>query len=241
MVARYADARRSFLNPRANGNWNTQINWDRRFEDWNCLHPSCTVDGIDFKISQVRGRRRVAPTGRGGPTGVGAFFSHKIKHDALRYYICVHVHKALIVAAGGGYPAGAYNDRDVFVMDFSPILLLNESLLADGGYQAQSGQCMVPLRRNAVALRLIRPDVLDAYSEAYRFAKGRHEHLNAEVCEWSVMKQSFRHHPALHFVCFMAVIQLTQLRMALCPSILPPPQQLPVIDDNGGFAVLYFE
>lgn len=111
-------------------------------------------------------------------------------------------------------------------------MLPTERGVADGGYQ-DTRYFMMPLRVNALIRSQIDPVVLAAYHEAAQHVRGRQEHINAELKEWSVLTKMFRHNPAFHSVCFQAVAQLTQLRLELQPSILTPPQFIPVLNGAG--------
>jgi hypothetical protein len=99
------------------------------------MAPSFSVDGLDIPVQNVGDARRVTlPSGRGGPNGEGAFISHKTKHAALRYFVCLHVRDPIIVAAGGGYPAGHFVDITIARRDIVPAMLPEERGIADGGY-----------------------------------------------------------------------------------------------------------
>ncbi len=206
-----------------------QVRWERRFENWPHLAPSFSVDGLDIPVQNVSDARRVTlPTGRGGPNGEGAFISHKTRHAALRYFVCLHVRDPIIVAAGGGYPAGHFVDITIARRDIVPAMLPQERGIADGGYYDFS-HFMPPLRANALVRNQVHPVILAAYHQALQAVRARQEHINAEITEWGIMSQRFRGNLHFHPTCFQAVVQLTQLRLELSPSILSAPQYAPVL------------
>jgi hypothetical protein len=66
-------------------------------------------------------------------------------------------------------------------------------------------------------------------------------HVNAELKEFAVLRERFRHNPLLHPICFRAVAMLTQLRFELNPSIIPAPQFAPVVvEDDDHLQILKF-
>lgn len=167
-----------------------------------------------------------------------SFWSHKFKHDGLRYVICLHMFKPIIVHASGGYPAGTYNDLTVARLRVVPAMLPNERGNADGGYQEGFRHFLTPIQQhNAWVRDYVRGDVVDEYNAAHKAVQGRHEHINAELKEFGVMAQQFRHHPAYHLRCFDAVVQLLQLRLELNPTILNVPKKIAVLD-QGEFRIL---
>ncbi len=172
--------------------------------------------------------RELGTTGRGGPNGEGAFISHKTRHAALRYFVCLHVRDPIIVAAGGGYPAGHFVDITIARRDIVPAMLPQERGIADGGYYDFS-HFMPPLRANALVRNQVHPVILAAYHQALQAVRARQEHINAEITEWGIMSQRFRGNLHFHPTCFQAVVQLTQLRLELSPSILSAPQYAPVL------------
>jgi hypothetical protein len=71
--------------------------------------------------------------------------------------------------------------------------------------------------------------------------RGRHEHVNAELKEWAVLVDVFRHHPEFHVQCFRAVAELTQLRLEVQPSIIAPPQYSPLfVEEDNRLRILRF-
>lgn len=209
-----------------------QIQWERRFENWPFLCPSFSVDGVDCLVQNVGDARRlVRPTGNGGPNGSGAFISHKTNHAALRYFVCMNVREPIIVAAGGGYPAGAFVDLTIARRDIVPAMSPAERALADGGYY-DFRTFMPPLRVNARARQLVDQLTLDAYHEAMQAVRARQEHINADIKEWAILAEVYRGDIHFHPVIFLAVVQLTQLRLTLRPSMISAPKYAPVAVDN---------
>lgn len=215
------------------------MRWERRFEDWPFEQPSYSIDGIDCPIWTVDARRRERPDGRGGPNGSGSFVSHKFRHDALRYLVCLHMCLPIIVAAGGGYPAGHYVDLRIAQNDIVPLMGANERGNADGGYQDGFTHFMTPFRVNARARRQIDDLTMAAYHEAHQHVRARQEHINAELKEWKVLRETFRHDPQFHPTVFHAIVQLTQLRLETQPSILVAPLYAAVIH-QGNVGILQF-
>lgn len=218
-----------------------QVRWDRRHDDWPFKMPTFSLDGTDCHIQMPQARRAVQPVGRGGDHGYGAFFSHKTNKPALRYFLCLHICKPIIVAAGGGYPAGSTHDLVVARRDVVPYMVPDERGLADHGYH-DNAHFLTPLKSNAAARRVLDPTLLNAYHEASSHVRGRHEHVNAELKEWSVLSETFRHHPEFHPECFQAVVQLTQLRLDLRSATIPPPQFAPVfVEQDDRLRILRFD
>jgi len=212
-----------------------QIKWERRYEDWPYSVPSFSLDGTDCHLNKVNQRRQSHMN--------VSFFSFKHQHDALRYWVCLHVHKPIIVAAGGGWPAGRYVDVEIARRDVVPMMSPDERGLADGGYQETDvPHFMTPIDNRMRSLRQRLPlSDIEAYNLAHKAVRSRHEHINAELKEWEVLNALFRHHPQMHATCFLAVAQLTQLRLMVRPSILAPPRLIPVVDDSGKLVVLELE
>lgn len=204
------------------------------------MMPSFSIDGTDCRIQLPTARLEVRPVGLGGDHGGGAFISHKFNMAALRYYICMHICKPIIVLAGGGYPAGSRHDLNVARCEVAPRMRADERGIADHGYHLDS--CfLTPLKSNSRLRRVLPPDFVDAFHESMSHVRGRHEHVNAELKEWAVLADVFRHHPEFHPECFRAVAELTQLRFHVHPSIIPPPQYSPLfIEDDNRLRILRF-
>jgi hypothetical protein len=214
--------------------------WHRRFEDWPITMPSFSIDGTDCTIELPDARLAVRPNGQGGVHGGGAFISHKHSVGALRYWVCMHICKPIIIGVGGGYPAGAFHDIVVARRDVVPLMQGNERGIADHGYH-DDRYFMTPLKTNSLARKRLDPTLVAAYEQAMKFVSGRHEHVNAELKEFAVLRERFRHNPLLHPVCFRAVAMLTQLRFELNPSIIPAPQFAPVfVEDDDHLHILKF-
>jgi hypothetical protein len=170
--------------------------------------------------------------------GSGAFISHKHSVGALRYWVCMHICKPIIIG-GGGYPAGAFHDIVVARRDVVPLMQGNERGIADHGYHDDRYHDAV--EDKSLARKRLDPTLVAAYEQAMKFVSGRHEHVNAELKEFAVLRERFRHDPVLHPVCFRAVAMLTQLRFELNPSIIPAPQFAPVfVEDDGHLHILKF-
>jgi hypothetical protein len=195
--------------------------------------PSFSIDGTDCPIQLPDARLAVRPNGQGGLNGGGAFISHKHNEASLRYWVCMHICKPIIIGVGGGYPAGAMHDIVVARRDVVPFMHANERGLADHGYH-DDRHFMTPFKTNSVMRRRVNPLIIAAYEQSMKFVSGRHEHVNAELKEFNVLRERFRHDPLFHPVCFRAVAVLTQLRFDVNPSIIPAPQFAPVLvaDDN---------
>jgi hypothetical protein len=200
--------------------------WHRRFEDWPITMPSFSIDGTDCTIQLPDARLAVRPNGQGGVHGGGAFISHKHSVAALRYWVCMHICKPIIIGVGGGYPAGAFHDIVVARRDVVPLMQGNERGIADHGYHDDRYHDAV--EDKSLARKRLDPTLVAAYEQAMKFVSGRHEHVNAELKEFAVLRERFRHDPVLHPVCFRAVAMLTQLRFELNPSIIPASPFAPV-------------
>lgn len=116
----------------------------------------------------------------------------------------------------------------------------DERGIADHGYHDDS-LFLTPLKSNSRLRRVLPPAFLEAFHESMSHVRGRQEHVNAELKEWAVIGGVFRHHPTFHPECFRAVCELTQLRLELQPSIIPPPQYSPLfIDADDRLRILKF-
>ena len=145
-----------------------------------------TVDGTDFKINE--------------PTPFDSkWYSHKIKHAAVRYEVVVSIQKGWIVAWNGPYPAGKWSDlkiaRHSLVHELDP----GEKVLADKGYRDSSGIFVTPTGGHTNLDRM-KAD-----------ARARHETINVRVKCWKILEQRYRHNVSSHGMVFGAVVNIVQL------------------------------
>ncbi len=184
-----------------------QIHLDDRFENWNVLEPSCTLDGVDCPIAEPR--RPIDP----------AFYSHKFKRAGLRYEVAVQINGTKIIWINGGVPCGRFPDLTLARLNFTTMLLPNERVAADKGYK--DDLFMLPISR---PMNRGEKD----FNTWHRKILARHETVNVRLKQFRVLKQVFTHGSTteerirLHIKCFTAVANLTQLMLRVKP--LMPPQ-----------------
>jgi hypothetical protein len=130
--------------------------------------------------------------------------------------------KPIIIGVGGGYPAGAFHDIVVARRDVVPLMQGNERGIADHGYHDDRYHDAV--EDKSLARKRLDPTLVAAYEQAMKFVSGRHEHVNAELKEFAVLRERFRHDPVLHPVCFRAIASFgssSTRPSSLLPSLHP--------------------
>jgi hypothetical protein len=168
----------------------TKIQWKNRFNSDNGSICLVTIDGTDCPIYEP------APFDR-------CWYSHKFKGPAVRYELGVCIQTGWIVWKNGPYPAGTWSDLKIARDKVLSKLLLNEKILADGGYRDHGAFCETPTGLN-------NPDQVMKQK-----ARARHETCNRRMKQFTVLSKTFRNKRDLHIYCFHAVANIVQLDIAL--------------------------
>lgn len=100
----------------------------------------------------------------------------------------------------GPFAPGPNTDIVIFRYKLKQLLLPNEKVVADKGYDGDP-KCMTP-HQFVLSKR---------HKKMMSIARSRHEVVNRRLKYWGCLKQQFRHHRDKHNVCFRAVIVLTQM------------------------------
>ena len=148
-----------------------------------------SVDGTDFKICNQ------TPFSR-------KWYSHKFNGAGLRYEVALNIQTGHIVWTNGPFPPGQCSDLGIFLQDLRGKLAPGERVEADLGYIGW-------------------PDYIDGPnantggSKVQHFRKkmvrARHEHCNARLKLFNILKSPFRHCVEKHGIVFRCVAMITQI------------------------------
>lgn len=176
-----------------------QIQWERRFENWEETVPSCSVDGVDFWVPESH------PFSRGD-------YSHKLNHAGLRYHVALALGTSFIVHVAGGVPAGSWPDLRLARECLVPLLRPGEMVAADRGYRDGALYFLTPVNR-PISLWQRR------LNRSIRLIQARHEHVNKRLDDFSVLGEMFRHSRRQHRLAFAACAMLTQVNLIEEPLV----------------------
>ena len=147
-----------------------------------------SLDGVHFRIFEPRPFR-------------SGWFSHKFNKAGLTYEIGLNIRTGDICWTYGGFCSGI-SDITMARLGLHDALPPNEKVIADKGYLGQPDRFITPpLDRNnpmSVHLKLI---------------TARHEVINMRMKHWNVMNRVWRHGWRSHNVVFLAVANLSQIRL----------------------------
>lgn len=133
-----------------------------------------------------------------------AWFSYKYRAAGIRYEIALCILTSDIVWIHGGFPAGDWNDLEIFRHALIHELDPNERVETDKGYRG-----VFPATAKVPGLSIS----TQQQEEMRERVRGRHETINERMKNFKVMGERFRHDIRLHTNCFKAVAVLTQLAM----------------------------
>lgn len=146
-----------------------------------------SVDGTDFRIEE--------------PTPFSPkWFSHKFRGSGVRYELGVALGTTQIVWVNGPFPAGSYSDQRIFRTTLLQLLLENEKVLADRGYNGP-----------AVVHDCLENDPNGDKAAAYR---ATHERVNGKIKTFGCLNIRFRHPIEKHNLCMYAVVNVVQIELA---------------------------
>lgn len=146
------------------------------------------MDGTDFRIFE--------------PTPFNCkWFSHKFHGPGVRYEVAVALHSGHIVWINGPFPCGRWPDLRIARESLIYQVNRNERMIADGGYKDNNQYFTTPNGIN------------DAASRWYAVARARHETVNRRFKQFNVLCHVFRHSLRKHYICFSAVVNITQLSL----------------------------
>ena len=89
----------------------SQVNMSERWDEWDVLDPSVSIDGVDCYRCEHQPLNR-------------AYYSHKLNHAGLRYLIALSMGsgRKKIVWWGGGVPCRVKSRPDASSRDICPIV-----------------------------------------------------------------------------------------------------------------------
>ncbi len=130
------------------------------------------------------------------------YYSYKIKHSAVCYKVAVCIQSGEIVWFSGPHKPGLFNGVTIFRQRLRQMLLPNEKVEADDGYQGEyPAKALCP---NGFGVSLY------GNRRQATLAQARHENMNERFKNWAIMT-NYRHKVELHGTAFGAVAVLTQL------------------------------
>ncbi len=128
------------------------------------------------------------------------WWSHKLKHSALRYEIGVSLCSGEIVSVYGPFAAGENNDQSIYNTKLVNYVPNGEKVLADRGY---GGETIVH-----GGLLGDRDGSISGKLRAY------HETVNGRIKSFLCMQHRWRHSIHKHELCFFAVANIVQIMIA---------------------------
>ena len=164
-----------------------QIVFENRHRNSNGKTCLITVDGIDFRINEPK------PFSK-------KWYSHKFHGPGLRYEIGVCIQTGDIVWVNGPFKPGVKNDLNFFRSGLRGMLNPGEKVEADSGYRGE----LATIRHPGVFVS--RSD-----KRAKGRARARHETVNGRLCNFKVLKATYRHSLKKHKTFFLSVAVITQL------------------------------
>ena len=145
-----------------------------------------TCDGTDFQVYE-HGRK---------------CFSHKNKKSGLRYEVCLNIRTGDIMWFNGPYPAGYYNDMNIFRDSLVSFLGPGERVEADDGYLGDAPHHI------KCPMSCTNPESM---KDMQGRARSRQETVNRRFKDWGILKQVFRHELTKHADVMYSVAVITQI------------------------------
>ena len=165
--------------------------WQFRHYDSNGSESLVSVDGVDFKIRE--------PQYTVGTPGYRIWYSHKFNGPGLRYELGICIQTGDIVWIAGPFPAGDYNDVEIFQLGMMNYLDEGETVEADSGYTGDLPVCT--------------PDDFGGNIKWRRMkgrARARHETINGAIKHYAIMGGVYRHSLHKHYSLMKVVCALVQ-------------------------------
>ena len=126
------------------------------------------------------------------------WFSHKFNGPALRYEMGVNIQTGHICWLNGPYPAGEYNDLEIFQLNLKGLLASNERVETDAIYQDDS--CRIP---NDFEGHL-------PWAVQKAQARARHETINGSFKSFSILSEPFRNSKHHHYLVVQSIAAILQ-------------------------------
>lgn len=176
-----------------------ELDFESRFSRWNYLDPSCLVDSKFVRI----GTPYLNPW---------HYYSiHKASHGIL-YQVVVSLGKPYRILSFDGPFKGAAADVSIYRCTIKPKLRVDEKVMADKGYLADS-TCITPPKGTFASL--------DAKGKAEFLNVTKIRQLNERVIgrlnQWGCFSKKWNQSIKLHSVCALTCAKLTQLELYLYP------------------------
>ncbi len=169
----------------------TQIVWNERLDCGHAMKDKVhvvriSVDGTDFLIQE--------------PIPFDSmWFSHKLKHAALRYEVGISVSSGCIVWIFGPFSTGKWNDQPIFNKRMALELNENEKVLADHGYGGS---------------KIIHDGLFDdPQNDQAKKYRAYHESVNGRLKAFSCLQHRWRYMLDRHHLCVFAVANLVQAEL----------------------------
>ncbi len=128
-----------------------------------------------------------------------SWYCHKFNGPGVRYEVGISIENPKIVWANGPWPCGSHSDLRIIREGLKLKLLLDEFVVADGGYTDE--RCIQPPGSNHKDHHLL------------SLIRAMHENSNKRLKQFGVLKQKFRHDLTLNHYCFFAVLNITHLTL----------------------------
>lgn len=158
--------------------------WQRRLHPFRYRNLYCSIDGIDFQITEPQ------------PFD-SKWFRHKFKSAGLRYETVVSTKHGFLVWCCGPYPCGSSPDVKIFNDRLKHKLQENEKLIADDGYKGNYFINKSNLSSDGAVF--------------HKLIRARHETVHKRIRHFGIMKQVYRHQRADHSMYFYAVANVVSL------------------------------
>ncbi|KAJ3061833.1 hypothetical protein HDU98_002268 [Podochytrium sp. JEL0797] len=168
------------------------IYFEDRTIDWDCIAPSCYVDGVDIIVREERPMNR-------------ALFSHKSNHAGHRFQVATAIGCSKIVHVSSGVPCGANPDLKMVRTSLLHMLEEGERVAADSGYRGDD-RIITKLQGGTPEIR--------KHNRRMQEMGARHETVNKRFKDFGILGTGmYRGNVAQLTTIFQAVAQITQLKL----------------------------
>jgi len=127
------------------------------------------------------------------------WYSYKLRKAGLRYEIGLNIQLGDIVWTNGPFPCGDFPDLTIAREDYLEEINEGEMTVADDGYRDVN--------------YFIHPHGFPETNLHQKQIMSRHETINERLKEFRVLSSRFRHDISLHQMCFLAIVNITQLKI----------------------------
>ena len=153
--------------------------------NYNSSECQLSVDGVDFPIQEPVPFSPV-------------WYSHKFKGPGLRYEVGVCIQTGWLCWLNGSYPAGKFNDLEIFQLTLKNDLADGEKVEADAVYLDTS--CRVPNDFEGNG----------AWATMKANVRARHENINACLKRFKILNSCFLSSKHRHYLVVQAVAVIVQ-------------------------------